>query len=465
MDVTEYQPRLAELVAELRERFAIPGAIGAVQVGDEVAAAAAGVLNVRTGVDITTDTLFLIGSITKVWTTTLVQILADEGALDLDVPVVEYLPSLRLRDPEVQARVTLRDLVSHRSGIEGDHFHDFGRGDDAVARYVESCAELRQLSPLGELFSYGNSGFVIAGRVIEVVTGSTWHEVLRRRLMEPLGLQDTVYTPEDAILRRTSVGHRHDPDGQVEVWPAWVYPWSMLPAGTSLCCSITDLLAFGRLHLNEGRAPDGTQIVSPGSVKAMQTPHIELPYPGLGSMGLGWFLYDRFGTPVPNHGGGSPGGLDYLYILPEHDLAFAFYANLDPSGAAARFGTELRDAVFSELVGIDSPPAVGSGTDPNVSVAPGSVVGRYVHTDATWTVEESGDGQLQLVTEGRGHITPFAPYRYGPYPLRTLTDELLELAPEGVPVGAGTKIVLIDSDGDGTVDYLHSGYRAFVRMP
>lgn len=465
VSIDDYQPRLAELVDELRERFGIPGAIGAVQIGDEVATAASGVLNARTGVDITTDTVFLIGSITKVWTATLVQALADEAMLDLDTPVVTYLPDLPLADPAVRARVTLRDLLSHRSGLEGDHFEDFGRGDDAVARYVESCGGLRQLSPLGELFSYGNSGFVIAGRVIEMATGQTYHEALRTRIIEPLGLTRTVCTPEEALLHRTSVGHVRGQDGTIDVYPTWAYPWSMSPAGTTLCCSITDLLAFGRFHLDEGRTHDGTRLISPGTIKAMQTPHVPLPYAGLGSMGLGWFSYDGFGTPVLNHGGGSPGGLDYLYILPEHDLAFAFYANLDPSGAAARFGTVLRDAVFDELAGISSPPGFATTPTSGAQVDVEAVVGTYGHADATWTVGLAGHGGLELLTEGRGHVAPYAPYRFGPYPLRPLADGVLELAPEGTPPGTGTKIVLLDRDGDGRVDHLHSGYRAFARMP
>src|SRR3712207_8066117 len=98
----------------------VPGAVLGVLDGDEVAVYAAGLTNKNTGIDVTPDTLFQIGSITKVWTATLVMMLVDEGVLDLDEPVVTYLPELRFADADVTARVTLRHLLSHSSGIGGD---------------------------------------------------------------------------------------------------------------------------------------------------------------------------------------------------------------------------------------------------------------------------------------------------------------------------------------------------------
>ena len=99
-----------------------------------------------------------------------------------------YLPEFAVADPEVSAAVTLRHLLSHTSGIDGDNFADFGRGDDCLERYVESCASLEQTHPLGATMSYCNTGFSILGRVIEVVTGKVWDAVMRERLFEPLGL-------------------------------------------------------------------------------------------------------------------------------------------------------------------------------------------------------------------------------------------------------------------------------------
>ena len=103
--------------------------------------------------------------------------------------------------------VTLRHLLSHTSGIDGDHFADFGRGDDCLERYVESCSSLEQTHPLGATMSYCNTGFSVLGRVIEVVTGKVWDAVMRERLFEPLGLEHTSTLPEEAIMHRAAVGH------------------------------------------------------------------------------------------------------------------------------------------------------------------------------------------------------------------------------------------------------------------
>src|SRR5206468_7921692 len=132
------------------------------------------------------DTAFQIGSNSKVWTATVVMQLVDEGKLDLDAPIVDVLPDLRLSDPEVTAKVTLRHLLTHTSGIDGDVFTDTGRGDDCVEKYVEVLDQAALTHPLGATLSYCNSGLILVGRVIEKLTGKTWDAALRERLFTPL---------------------------------------------------------------------------------------------------------------------------------------------------------------------------------------------------------------------------------------------------------------------------------------
>ena len=157
----------------------------------------------------TTDSLFQIGSITKVWTATVVMDLVDEGLVELDAPVRKYVPDFGSRC-DVSESVTIR-LLAHSSGIDGDHFADTGRGDDAIERYVESCATLRQVHPLGATMSYCNTGYVVLGRVIELVTDSVWDTALRTRLVEPLALTHTATLPEDVLRYRAAIGHVQPP--------------------------------------------------------------------------------------------------------------------------------------------------------------------------------------------------------------------------------------------------------------
>src|SRR6478736_2647510 len=145
----------ARLVAER----GVPGAAVAVLKDGEVIDGAAGVLSTATKVEATADSVFQIGSITKVWTATLVMQLVDEGMLDLDAPIRRYLPEFRLQDEGAAASITTRQLLSHQAGFEGDVFTDTGRGDDAIEKYVELIADLPQLFAPGELFSYNNAAF------------------------------------------------------------------------------------------------------------------------------------------------------------------------------------------------------------------------------------------------------------------------------------------------------------------
>src|SRR3954449_468649 len=196
LDISRWQERLALLA----EKHGVPGASLAILEGDEVAEAAYGVLNIRTGVEATPDSVFQIGSVTKVWTATLVMQLVDEGLLDLDAPVVTYLPDFRVADADVTRTVTTRHLLAHSSGIDGDLFLDPGRGDDCVEKYVAACADLGQNHPLGATMSYCNSGYTVLGRLIEVLRDQTWDAVVKERLFAPLGLTTAGTLPEEALL-------------------------------------------------------------------------------------------------------------------------------------------------------------------------------------------------------------------------------------------------------------------------
>ena len=147
---------------------------------DELVTTSYGVLNNRTGATVTDESLFQIGSISKVWTATVAMQLVDEGLLELDGPIVEVLPDLRLADPDVTKSVTLRHLLTHTSGIDGDVFTDTGRGDDCLEKYVDLLADAAQNHPLGATWSYCNSGYSLLGRLIEKVTGMTWDEAHAR---------------------------------------------------------------------------------------------------------------------------------------------------------------------------------------------------------------------------------------------------------------------------------------------
>ena len=214
----------------------------------------------------TADSVFQIGSITKLWTSTLVMQLVDEGKVDLDATVRTYLPEFRIGDEDAAARITVRQLLNHTSGFEGDIFTDTGVGDDCIEKYLGVLHDVPQLFPPGEMFSYNNAGFCVLGRLVEVLRESTYDECLKERIFAPLGLTHAATGPYDAILHRAAVGHIElEPGAGYQPAPVWAMARSNSPAGSMLAMRPRDLLAFAKMHLDDGKAEDGTQVLAPGT--------------------------------------------------------------------------------------------------------------------------------------------------------------------------------------------------------
>lgn len=275
-----------------------------------------GVTSVDNPLHVTPETRFQIGSISKTFTGTAAMYLAAEGTLGLDRPLREYLPDLALRDADTTAGVTMRHLLTHTGGWVGDYWEDTGWGDDALARYVAKMGALRQQTPLGELWAYNNAGFSLAGRVIEVVAGERFEDVVRRRVFEPLGLRSSTYWPWEVMTERFVVGHTAH-DGKVEVARPWPIGRSAHPAG-GIVSTTVDLLRYARLHLSP-----------PPELAPMGDPHA----PAEGDdewVGLAWFGEDTFGTL--RHGGSTVGQVSLLLLRPSKQFALAVLANQSPGG-------------------------------------------------------------------------------------------------------------------------------------
>jgi CubicO group peptidase (beta-lactamase class C family) len=436
----------------------IPGAVfGAVEDGSATVAVY-GTANLNTGLPVGRQTMFQAGSIGKTYTATAIMQLVDDGRLDLDAPIREYLPDLEFADATVSKTLTSRQVLTHTAGIDGDRLdEDFscGRGDDCVERYVSSLRDLPLIAEPGGLWSYCNSGYIVLGRVIEVLTGMTYEQAITTRILEPLGAQDTLFFAGDMVTHSLAVGHVRQGDDRATVAPKWEMSRAAGAAGATINTTIDDLLAFAQMHLRGGVAADGTRLLSEASALAMQQPWVACPEPELlgDRWGLGWFLRTRSGPTVIGHDGNTNGETACLRLVPERNVAWALLMNLSGQNwAAMELAHELVD------------PWIGT-------VTPGRPEPRPVpvnNADRLAGVYQSIGSRLTVSTDGANLM---------------LDIEHLE-APEGTPamrgdllpvdgdrfvlrapaIGDDLPLTFVEPNGDGAFRYVHMGARLYRRV-
>jgi CubicO group peptidase (beta-lactamase class C family) len=321
------------------KRLKVPGvAIGVYYKGKEWTDGF-GVTSVEHPLPVTPDTLMQVGSITKTFTGTMLMMLAEQGKVDLDATVRTYIPDLKLADENVAEKVTLRHLLTHTGGWVGDYFNDFGNGDDALDKMVKDIAKLPQVQPLGTIWSYNNTGFNIAARVIEVVTGQPYEKALQEMLLDPLDLKMTYLYPSDILFtHRFVVGHFIEAK-KVKV----ARPWAIGRAGNGvggIVSTVKDLLAYARFHMGDGKVK-GKRIIQKKTLEAMREKQVFAG--GRGDMATTWFIRYADDLTVYAHGGGTHGQQSYFFYIPEKDFALAILTNSDEGGiiTAQTFGWAL----------------------------------------------------------------------------------------------------------------------------
>jgi CubicO group peptidase (beta-lactamase class C family) len=396
------------------DRLPIPGAVVGVWYEDQAQIAPLGLTNIEHPLPVTAATLFQIGSITKTYLATAVMRLVETGQLDLDQAIRTYLPDLKLVDESAATGVTMRHLLTHTGGWVGDYFNDFGLGDDALARMVDQVAGLDQLTPLGQVWSYNNAGFYLAGRVLELVTGQTFEQAIQQLVLDPLGLTSSYFFAHDLITHRFAVGHKVVA-GQPKVARPWAIGRAAHPAG-GIVSSMKDLLKYGRFHLGDGLTENGQRLLSPDALRLMQTPL--LPASGSDMTGLAWRVTDVNGTRLIGHGGATNGQKALLRLVPQAQFAVAVLTNSDDGGILTQ---HLVNLATEQYLGLRLPAATPLAL-PAEQLAP--YVGRY---ESAMTIYELAlsDGELILHTTLKGGFpTPDAPPPEPPPPLRAaLYDE------------------------------------------
>jgi CubicO group peptidase (beta-lactamase class C family) len=393
-----YRPRLGALLGDVLAAHGVPGAACGLLLDGEAEVAAAGVANLGTGVDATPDTHFQIGSITKLYTTTLVMQAHHAGVLALDEPVRAQLQEFSVADPGATLEITPRHLLTHTSGIAGDHLHDTGANQDTLMRYVATLAALGQVHAPDEAYSFCNTGFGVLGRLIEVTTGQVFDRALRHRLVRPLGCSSTLTMPRHLLLRRVAAGHVQRPGGEARRQSRWTLTRSNGPMG-GIVCTAGDLLAFARMHLEAGDGPDGSEVLPSAAVRLMTEPYVETPVPGE-EQALGWSRRRWGDAVVLGQDADTFGQRAFLRVVPARRFALAVMTNSPPGEALAR---DLMRRVAGDLLDLpaDEPcPLPRLGPDATSGVDLGRYIGTYGRLHQRVTVADAGG--LVMTTEPSG---------------------------------------------------------------
>jgi len=335
MNDAELQKKLSELAEELE----VTGVSVGVLFDGEERYAYHGVTSVENPLPVDENTLFQFGSTGKTFTATAMMRLVEAGQVDLDAPVRTYLPEFKLKDEQVAANVTVKQLFNHTAGWQGDLMDQTGDGDDALDKYVAMMERLEQVSPLGETVSYNNASLSVAGLIIAKVTGTTYEQAIRDLLIEPLDLDHTFFFPNEIMTRRFAVGHTRHDDGTVTVARPWALPRGNAPAG-GISANARDQIAWAKFHLGDGTAPDGTRLLSSEALESMKQATVEMKGSAIGdAVGISWLLRDVDGVRLVGHGGTTNGQYSEFSLVPERGFAIISMTNCGPNGS------QLNDAL------------------------------------------------------------------------------------------------------------------------
>ena len=338
-------PRLDDYVERVRAAFDVPGiGLAIVRDGKVVVARGFGVRKLGNPAPVDAGTLFGIASNTKAFTASAIGMLVEEGKLEWDAPVIRYLPWFRLSDPYVTREMTVRDLLVHRSGL------GLGAGDllwwPASTYNRKEIARRLGAIPLAASFrskyAYDNVLYIVAGELIEAVSGMSWEDFVTRRILEPVGMKTTT-------VRHSTAGEGADaatPHAPVEgvVRPVAAFTSDNTNPAGGINSSAAEMAQWLIVQLDSGRVPGGGRLFSPATTRqlwSLVTPMgIGNPPPELADLrrnfngyALGFGVHDYRGYKIVQHTGGLPGYVSEVTMVPALRLGIVVLTNQESGDA------------------------------------------------------------------------------------------------------------------------------------
>lgn len=341
-------------VARAMKAFQVPGmAVGIVKDGKLIYAKGYGVRELGKPAPVDADTLFQIGSNTKAFTSAALAILIDEGKLHWDDKVIDYLPQFRMHDPYVTREFTIRDLLTHRSGLgmgAGDLMF-FPSTDMTRDEIIHGLRYLKPVSGFRSKFDYDNLLYMVAGQIIPVVTGKSWEDFITQRILDPLQMQPCAASYTRISDRRDVAAPHVVAEGKLQSIPVLSMD-AVGPAGT-INCSINGMAKWLETQLAAGKTPTGLQLFTPERSEEMWSMNTIIPAGGplakmyrthFSGYALGWGVQDVMGYKKVAHTGGVLGTVTWVAMIPELQLGVLVFTNQQSGIAMEVVGDQILDA-------------------------------------------------------------------------------------------------------------------------
>jgi CubicO group peptidase (beta-lactamase class C family) len=351
--------------------------------------------DVERDLPVTPDTLFAIGSSTKAFTTLGVMMSVDEKKLALTDSPKKYLPYFKLQDPEADSKITLTDLLCHRSGLDRTDliwYPGVLKSEDVI----RALADVKPTAKLGEKFQYQNVMFLAAGMIAGKVHRQSWSDFTEERILRPLGMERTNLTVREMESEADhSLGYDWDEAAKKAIHRPMRAPDSVPPAG-AINSSAREMAQWLRFMLAGGEI-DGKRLVSPESFRELGEERIELS-PTVG-YGFGWFLRSWYGHKVMEHAGNIDGFNAQVALMPDQHLGFVLLTNV----SASPLVTAAQATIWENLVGhpqTSAETAASAGTEAPAA-DPKPEVGRYALNSGLALEIRLKDGKLTVQADGQ----------------------------------------------------------------
>lgn len=352
--------------------FDTPGMAVTVVQGDTITTHSYGVRRLGAPAKVDAHTLFSIGSNTKAFTATALAMLVDQGKLHWDDRLVDKLPGFRMYDPYASSEMTVIDLLVHRSGLglgEGDLLL-MPTTDRSRAEVMHAIRYLKPAHSFRADYDYDNVLYVVAGQLVEAVSGQRWEDYVQQHILDPLGMRDTrpsfdARVPDQAAWHGKVDGPLRGV-GRQSVLRTVLSGNAAAPAG-ALQVSAADMGRWLRVQLKRGVRPEGDRLFSAAASKALWTPHTLIPIspqpaplalaqPRFLAYALGFEVSDYRGYTVISHSGGVLGGISEVVILPQKQVAFSILLNSEDTGTLFA----MRQHLLDSYLGLRSPDWIAS---------------------------------------------------------------------------------------------------------